>query len=1732
MQSSPLNATTEAAPPTTTTTTTAPTTSINHLQSKLHRAIKATDQHRKRPADASTDNNAAAAAASDQMSSRQSFSSATRVPISKLQSESVHQDIVVKLRRDLWPSSIDRRQSSSSDEPEQLEPERLQSSREISDDNASSIIKRISFNDTNHANLSEPLIHTDKLNATSPLLYVYPARRNQKHHRNKHHHHNNNKQHSKIQTSDSMTQQAADQDQAAESSMSSAQLATLSAIGPAAGAERLAPRPDSLSHRSDQGLVPRLVVLNLEVGSSTATLTWTLALFPIDEWPRDESSPSSPLPISPNTGAREHKANAQQLKSVIGDAKQVFDDKPMISSMNEQSPTTLDMNGANLQAQENAAARQQRRQSDKSLVEPGEGDLDGGGDRSVGSTEPSGSSYGSSRLIVKRDTMRATLNRQNLALASIARTKRQGKELAAAAAADDKRAHRRYRQPAEHQHETESGRETDTETSGAEEIEGRLDLMRTKHSDADNGFSSSKASVIPASTNTTSKPVSELSLNKRLQLSHNLLQSLHSSGHNKRPPTRTISNKDDEPTQPMAESRSVSRLSGAGGLANGNQTARSEATEPSEAPGQRMRFVSRRKSKPSTSTTTTTTTPEPPTQPTPPDSSSIEEADGSSQQPTTNGASIEESEVSSRRPAIRTKAPRTGKSLSPEASATTHSPSSLVNESTQTTTPPNAKLLSPSEEIPKDGGLILSHQKHNAESATRSVQTDLEEQADASSPPSPINVIQPQRAAAAASTVTSSTAYPMAPAISVSATTSSAGDPNYKQVDSSKWLIRLRRFASNEVDIVKVLVNNLSLLNSSKQRAEHITLRYIAFKELEPSSAYELCIESASPNQQVGDKFRVLDANHFLKCSDTSDVELSSAAPATNDAATSNGDASIRRMDFDSATLSPLDLQQFEASNNDSKRNSVEQAPLTETGGGNLISHQSDRHQTIDGSQVKMKSLCKEFLTLPANSTDKINFGQYDARQASTSDLVRILQQKQQIPTDHGTNIISNHQWHNTTSPINVATANLRKAKSLNNVLKSRVELLEINDFNEKPLETNINNRPQNMIFEMVASRASGSRLTSIGSDNNYVTRLAAPIDQTSGIIQPVDGSVNPSATLHNARDYMSISLLPVLGCVFGLIFMITLANIVLSAVSCRSLRAKRRQSSGAGLATRSGMISHGHSRQAPGQRSSSKHTLGSFYGSDSDHSGTSQSRMVVVGKNGEPFGAGSAYFEVPNESAPNRTRLIEQSSSAGSSDGSGGKRSSSFLLSNSARFPLGPSFEGDEKHNADMVGLARKNYDNFINHIYNNGPQTEQALKATKQVNELASNQNQAALKQRSRYNHRHNYHHHHHHHHHHKRLNQSDRDWDPNTSSHHDNSSKNGKTETKTRDDEESVADQIAKGKRQRIRFDKINPIYNMEGLYSTSAGCVMSSTRHLKSPLGVSTFSHTNSAPILEEGDKKGSVSTSSSEFDEQCLLCQAESNQTGSINSNPQQQQQADSACEHCDATEICQEEGAYFNCCLDKQQQRFNKQQQQLERVRTKNGSLVPQPFINPIGPPRCGSPSCESIVREHDQQRAAAAEPQHQQTGNPSTSEPTHDKPRFNNLDSTDLISQHDKEDQEVIEISKGAHDDPLEATKPKDFFMFGEQTLANPEPDYNRTGPRDYMAIPLAPEPPSPLPADVPSSDSAGQRRKPLVEVATMEQFTKESPQYGAINKTDFNQRRTELESKLHLAGMIKPNP
>lgn len=856
---------------------------------------------------------------------------------------------------------------------------------------------------------------------------------------------------------------------------------------------------------------------------------------------------------------------------------------------------------------------------------------------------------------------------------------------------------------------------------------------------------------------------------------------------------------------------------------------------------------------------------------------------------------------------------------------------------------------------------------------------------------------------------------------------------------SSKWLVRLRKFASNEVDIVKIVVdNNLS-------QRHKLLFRQITFKSLEPSSGYELCIESASPNQSINDLYSILDANYFLKCQDNSvdEVELGNVTTVAPTIAT---EESIKR---------------------------------------------SDQQQIS-----KIKSLCKEFFTLPSGASfqDKINFGMNESNAIGLAAASKFNAANFTLANGSRSQQAKNE------------SLNLRKPKSLNNVLKSRMEVLEISENDLNPSKTN---------FELVATSSLYSqqqrpdgKLSSTASDSSFVTKDLPSLAGRPNLI------FNQQSANHNQADFMSqMSILPIVGCVFGLIFILTLANMILNTINCRSQnsnrsasmaarqRAKRRLDAAAAAAA---YRNHQHNKQ----------TLGSFYSdhSSSNHSNQSQSsRIVIVGgnKNNDTFANTSAYFEVPIESSPSLEANTSSSGLTANNEGGlgSGSKSSFNQLVNSARFPLGPSFEGDEKHNADMVGLARKNYDNFISNIY--GSTNENKHLAGPTINEIFDTPSVASS---SKHSVNHQFHSHHKHHNHYHRYNS-----DSMRTANLQAASKLEPSGSRASEEEQQTCIKVINDggqshnqKRQRIRFDKINPIYNMNGIYA-----LRGNNHHKRhKPLKVSTFGHSNQA--LNDDDEHQVMSPSSTASAASTISGNL-ANQSERNNLIEQRQQELET-CEKCPL--CCQEESLRecetsemmdcsqdkdnwpesqqsslggYNCCLDKQKQRFHKQQQQLERVMSKTGSLVPQPFINPIGPPINSTSAvddsiqtdlgCDSIqIYPNDgEEESAANEPKQVDDYRP--------EPAKN--EATKTLS------------SKSTSDEPFFPPPPP---ITGSLPPKSSRAETQRTSP--------PPEPP-PMPAS-----------KALVNIK--DSSTKaETIHKASIKKEDFEQRRNELANKLNLTGM-----
>lgn len=892
---------------------------------------------------------------------------------------------------------------------------------------------------------------------------------------------------------------------------------------------------------------------------------------------------------------------------------------------------------------------------------------------------------------------------------------------------------------------------------------------------------------------------------------------------------------------------------------------------------------------------------------------------------------------------------------------------------------------------------------------------------------------------------------------------------------SSKWFVRLRRFGSNEVDLVRVVVHDLG------QLLERPLVRSISFKNLEPSSGYEICVESASPSQLIGDKFHILNANYFLKCQDISDVELSNssnssliATPETEATNSSSSQQTLKRMDV----------------------NREDELRLGRPA-GNLPTSNSTR-----SAHLKMKSLCREFFTLPTVQLDLVvanqtlpSPGEQQTRaanialgQANSSDHPRrpkslIDQQKQQ-----------------------------EEAPQSSNALKSHMELMEI-DLSQL-MSNSTNERPLASVFEVISqSRHSANGIPLAHSESTLFPGgglNSIPTNWTNrGLAtkQLLDATTSADQPTH---------ILSIVGCVFVLIFLASIANMLMNLIHCHSrsslggapvsggqgdiltgqaggrlarhLGASRRRrrrrrltEALANASTHQPLGAHSPTMASPALRPANYPPPsignGSYYSAGSDHSATSKSRIVVIGKNGEPFGSASGYFDMPPERhhlgaayghiSPGAGSLMRNSKTAsprksGSpSDGhpvvdptEAATTRSMYLLTAAASFPLGPSFEGDEKHNADMVGLARRNYDNFISSIYNDDQMTSEVL-ANARLHSGRQTIDNSGLN------------HHQRHHQSSCKLYQREREQGHADQELHvaDNQYQQVVVSTSTRSSNSPPGQMQPNQQRQRIRFDKVNPIYNMDSAMQTGRrrtpngsqlqqqqqrGSLTSFGQHQQSPADSAS---TTSTGINNNGTPE--CADQQEELD--CSLCQNQCNLRSNLNGQSDDEHTLPRA--------------SQTSPGLDRQKQRIKAQQQQLERVLTKSGSLLPQPFIN--------------VTVGADLASGKYAYPQ-EALGN----------------------EQHlDKSSKFTVDYT--AKDDTVEAQQHHDL----EQR--------DKEGAEANMPSPPPPPPPlSPTGEHQKSKDS-----KPLTQLQPVDRDQRDE----TIERSDFNQRRNELASKLHLPGMAK---
>lgn len=748
--------------------------------------------------------------------------------------------------------------------------------------------------------------------------------------------------------------------------------------------------------------------------------------------------------------------------------------------------------------------------------------------------------------------------------------------------------------------------------------------------------------------------------------------------------------------------------------------------------------------------------------------------------------------------------------------------------------------------------------------------------------------------------------------------------------NTSKWLIRLRRFASNDVDVVKILVHHSSVEPSKGDSAR---LRFIVFKDLEPASAYELCVEWSHPVRHtqplVVDPYAILNAGNRLKCIDVdcADGGASNLPDSTNSTGAASTDAKL-----------PIAM------------------PL----------------------QGARQVLCREFFTLATNSSARHNFGQFAGTTTVTrasSDATAAFETAVNQRADESSFVASRESPPASLLPAAQPAANAtggpRKPKSLHKhgALRSYTQLLELSDLSA-PVA--LAQRP----FEVHVTRSLDAPVAISGGGSGATPRFLAPPKVLGSDARP--DLRTRSSSIADALGLGSSSAVPLVACVFALVIGLTLLNVLVNTLTCWRRRARspvpRRQQRRA--------------QRLSAANNNNNTTLHSFY-SDSEHSGSAAasssaaaggggSRILIVGKrqHAEPF-ARSAYFELPPHQLDAASRRSGGSTSSSSGDrrvtrargGGGGSTSgSAYLLADSARFPLGPSFDGDERHNADMVGLARKNYDNFINRVYT--MQAEQNSHAENKRRAGASSfkhaqpmldvntspdGSAAAAAAVPQHNHRHR----------HSHLRKQAHKCERHASLECRVSVSDGSTQTASSADLSNdvgsnasqvvcqggtfVAPSTQQQKKPRIRFDKINPIYNMH-----------SSSNEASARPPLTSFGHTNRALELASEQRVADES-----LNDQCEMCCA----------GPQDDSSAGLVVVECD-DENCDASGQYFACCLDKQQQRFHTQQQQLELVVTRNGSLLPQPFIHPTGPSPCETPTCSNNTQNQTQQHPNVYETQ------------------------------------------------------------------------------------------------------------------------------------------------------------
>lgn len=642
-----------------------------------------------------------------------------------------------------------------------------------------------------------------------------------------------------------------------------------------------------------------------------------------------------------------------------------------------------------------------------------------------------------------------------------------------------------------------------------------------------------------------------------------------------------------------------------------------------------------------------------------------------------------------------------------------------------------------------------------------------------------------------------------------------------------EWIVYVRKFASTETKIAKIVLNATSI--------DHLPIRSLIFDNLKPGSGYELCIEAAASNQQLNDKYNLL---------------------------------SIRES-FDASSSHP-------------------HAPLS-----------TKKCQTKDtGAPTKYSiesQLCKEFFTLP----DEMMKNQSDNLQNVS--VIKSGDASETLPA--GTSV--NHQMTKLNADHNqaamVTPSFVGEEDNGNLAIPRRPKHLH------PQLLVNIAGDGFN---QAAISRHDATNIDSIALPDS----LSLPVlsnstnlnVQSRGFGDPTFKSSSSSST-----DKFVTSAIPIIACVFFVIFLLTLANILLNAVACSAARHSRRRRSLRVAARNLRVLA---AKTASGSNLNSTTTSDTIFCAKSNGR---PSRYLVSNGNVMPFN--SSFYDLPND-RPASFGALASSHRQHQSNITGTKNISSALESHPARFPLSPSFEGDGRHNADMVGLARKNYDQFVNQLLAqraaeaetsdsspfelSGASSSQSLLPGISSSHLSHCSNSTSLCNTKNT----------------KNLMSSAlsavhpppppslpeqfflQEQNQQISAHMPNS----------QDETNNVQHRSPPG--QRLRFDKINPAYAAGNVISKSNNLHVSNLNN--SYFHMSSFGRSAGQAMLQK------------------QAIEMNGNLADAFNPNLNQQLTNTPT-------------SSTYSCCLDKQQQRFERQQEQLVTNSSPSSQrALPQPFIH------------------------------------------------------------------------------------------------------------------------------------------------------------------------------------------